>query len=163
MIKYSELMMQGVMGYVSLSFEHSQGTTAPALTYDHYQPLSFNTVRAENLDGYSLSGDQQITLPRGMYIAYICLGSYSTRYFSGGLAVVGTGDPTESLVYGSNSLEEGYVTSGAQTFNVQHFNLDEETVIEMFISCNESGTMTRNVNYGSLSEIRYTLTIIKVR
>ena len=157
-------MMQGIMGYVSLSYEQSQGTTSPSLADDDYIPLTFNTERAENMDGYSLSGNQQITLPRGTYIAYMCLGSYDTNMYSGGLAIaVDTGDPTVIPVYSTNSLEEGYTKSGSQIFHAEHFILTEETVLEMFLATREAGTMTRNVNYGGLLEIRYTLTIIKVR
>lgn len=161
-MKYSELITRGAMGYVSLSYEQATGTTAPSLADDDYIPLTFNTERAENLDGYSLSGSQQITLPRGTYIGYMLLGSYSTNQFSGGLAVVGTGDPSSALFYGSSAIEEGYVTSGAQTIHVAHFRLTEETIIEAFICARESGTMTRTVNATGLVEIRYTLTLVKV-
>lgn len=163
MLKFSELIMQGTMGYVALAYYQTTGGTSPSLALDDYIPLTFNSEIEENMEGYSLSGNQQITLRRGTYMAYMCLGSYSTQYFSGGLAIVpGSGDPDESLVYSSNALEEGYTKSGAQTLHIQHFRLDEETIIEMFISTSEAGTMTRNVSSNSLNEYRYFLTLVRM-
>ena len=164
MIKYSEIIAQEQVGYVSLSYEQSQGTTSPSVASDDYIPLSFNTERAENMPGYSLSGDQQITLPKGTYIAYIVMGSYSTTYYACGLAVaVETGDPTNILAYSTNSLEEGYTVSGSQIFHMEPFILTEESVLELFLAADASGTMTRNANASGLNEIRYTLTIVRMR
>ena len=162
MTTLKEVLGENPMDYLSIERREPYATVAETVGLENYFVLDFPDVRATSGSWWSIAGDNQITLPEGSYLCNFVIAGDDTGLYGMGLKNV---TDTE-IIFGSPAglCDDGPASSGSQVSGSYYFTASKSTIFEFhMVSFDTNGKIGRNAGRADLEEVRYTVSIIKVR